>query len=775
MSAAEPQVESPSLKDASDAEILRYMADGKSEIDSELDAKIKDHLPNDFWVGDAKAAALALVEANRRTEHRAAYAMSLASADPTEPPGRCTVTLANFSSRDYNAVDRHYFLRVDPHESYLAYAESWSGGEAFYNVVHNQPAFNFRLCRVSYEDGRKIADVIWWLNRIQTKPVTPDFNFTSSIGFSTADGFAKLTCRGEGSALIEVGASHWADYLAERWSREYDPEVFLNFASYLIQTALPEHLGSAWAKFEPRHPPDFDFDRVYTPRYEPEERQRLRDLTFQFLDWFALDQDKISFAIVAEAARVSGRFGISDAADRLRVIEKALPSAQTKRRSGKEVLAALKKLPQESRARNEKERKQIEEQRAALDRELQWHVYDRGVNTAENVRESVVIALRRLALANDAAKLEAWALSKSEGMQWAMERLAELDKKRYAHVLEIFATQGEGKWARQFFDELVNVDPKRARAVARRITATRRDAIAISALLALRDAAELPDEHARPSRIIKILEDRNTDWKDQERAIDLLVPRDTPLRYPDRQIDRALVGLLDRKRKDNDSNYVAKYACRALARRGRTEFFDRIAAEFSQHSGSGLFDDLLGALTHLAQADPVQFNPRLTEIVTPHLAATNNSVTELFWTIWAADLRELLPELQRLATQNADEIESRQAHTSGGDVTNVKGRFHLARKIVSVWSEPDSFTRARLLIAFAIAEPYSFVRDDAPERVARLKAEMRRAANDLSPEAKRQLAAMLDRIDANADQPNTQVPDEIRHKSVAFAREALGL
>ena len=778
MLAAQPEVESPSLRGASDAEILRFMADGKSELDVEFEAKIADQLPDGFWTTDAKAAALAFVDANRKPEHRAAYPLALPNVDQAEPPARCTVTLANFSSRCYNAVDRHYFLRVDPHESYLAYAQSWSGGGAFYNVVHDQPAFDFRLCIVSYEDARKIADVIWWLNRIQAKRATTDSDstFTSSSAFSTADGDGKLTFRSEGSAPIEVGASHWADYLAERWSGEYEPEVFFNFAAYLIQSALPEHLGPEWAKFEPRHPLDFDFDRIYTPRYETEERKRLCDLTFQFLDWFALDQDKISFAIVAEGARLSGRFGISGAADRLRAIEKALPSAGAKRRSASEVFAALKKLPNEWDVGNEKERKHIEQQRTALEAERDWHLYDRGVNTADNVRESVTFALRRLALANDAAKLEAWALSKSEGMQWAMQRLAELDKKRYAGVLETFATQAEAKWARQFFDELIKVDPKRARAIARRMPATRRDALAISAFLVLRDAEELPDEQTRLSRIIKILDDPKTGWEDLDRVIDLLVPKDAPLRYSSRQIDQAIVRLLDRKRKGDYSNYAARYACRALARRGRTEFFDRIAAEFSNDSGAGLFDDVLGALAQLAQADPVRFHPQLAQIVRPHLVATNHSLTELFWTIWTADLRELRPDLERLATQNPEEIESRKAHSAGGTVTNVTGRFHFARKIVSLWSEPDSFTRARLLIAFAVAEPYTFVRDDMPERVARMKAEMLRASNELSPEARLQLATMLERIDANQPHPNPgHEDDEIRHKITAFARETLRL
>jgi RNase P/RNase MRP subunit POP5 len=768
-----------SLRGASDAEVLRFMAEGKSDVDREFEAKIKSQLPDAFWTADAKTAALAFAEANRTPKHRAAYTLFLDNAEQTGPPERCTITLADFSSRDYNAVDGHYFLRVDPHESYLAFAQSWSGGEASYNVVHDAPKFDFRLCTVSYEDARKIADVIWWLKRIQAKTTKADSDsgtaYSGSNISSSADGVGKLTFRAEGDAVIEVGAISWSDYLAERWSEGYGPEVFFNFAEYLIQNALPKRLGTEWSKFEPKHPPDFDFDRIYTPVYETQERERLRDLAFRFLDWFALDQEKISLAIVAEAARLTGRFGISDATGRLRAIEKTLPPAGAKRRNAKEVLAALKKLPHEWEIQNEKDRKRVEQQRVPLEAELDWHLYDRGVNSADYVRESVSFALRRLAIANDAAKLEAWALSKSEGMQWAMQRLAELDKKRYADVLETFAMQGEAKWARQYFDELVRVDVKRATALARRLPPSRRDALALSAFQLLQDAAEFPDEQTRVARIIKILENPKAGWKDQERAIDLLVPHDAPLRYPAAAIDRALFRVLDRERKADDPNFVVGYACRALARRGRTAFFGRIAAEFSKDPALIVSDEALRSLAHLAQTDPAHLNPQLTQLVRTHLIATNRSVTELFWAIWAADLRELQPDLQRLATENVEEIEDRKARSSGGEVTALTGRFHFARQIVSLWSEPDSFTRARLLIALAVAQPYNFVRDDAPERVARMKAEMLRAANNLSPEAKRQLAAMLERIDANAAQPNPEVPDEIRHKLVALAREALRL
>lgn len=743
------------------------MADAKSEIDREHEAKGPDRLPEDFWTTDAKSAAVGLLEANRSKEHRAAYTLVTNNRDEATPPERCTITLSSFSSRCYNAVDGHYFLRVHPQDSYLAYAESWSGGNAFYNAVHDQPAFDFRLCPLSYQDARKIADVIWWLNRIQTESTTTDSVLTSSAIVSTADGSGKITLRSEGKVVIEVGESLWAGYLSERWPGEYEPDVFLNFAAYLIRNALPGRLGSEWTKFEPKHPPDFDFGRIHTPAYEEAERSRLSELAMRFLDAFAPDQEKISFAIVGEAARLSGRFALVGAADRLRAILNALPPPGPKRRGGKEVLAALDRLPQEWNIKDPLLQERVAQQRATLEAERDWHVYDRGVNTSDYLRDRITPGLRALAVADNAAKLEEWALSKSPGAQWAMQRLGQVDKKRYADVLEASIARTEAEWARQFFEELAKVDVERARALARRLPTSKRDALAISAFLVLRETWTLPDQSKRLATIIKILHNPKTEWEERRRAIDVLVPVEAPLRYSGREIDDALLKLFGLPDKDG---FVVARAGRALARRGRTEFFDRIAPQLKEQ---GEF----GALAKLAQADPARLKPRLRELVEPQLIATNQNVEEILWAIWSADLRELQPRLERLATYNIDEVEDRKADSSGGDVTAVTGRFHFARKVVSLWSEPDPFTRARLLIAFAVAEPHSFVvRDDTPERAARLKAEMARAADELSPEAKQELSAFLSRIDANPPRINSYLWEAgIYPKITAFARHALRL
>ncbi len=74
--------------------------------------------------------------------------------DDQKPPEICSIAFTDASDRSYNAVDSNYFLRVDPKKSYLAYARSWAGGMVFFNFVHDQPAFDFRFCELTYKEAR---------------------------------------------------------------------------------------------------------------------------------------------------------------------------------------------------------------------------------------------------------------------------------------------------------------------------------------------------------------------------------------------------------------------------------------------------------------------------------------------------------------------------------------------------------------------------------------------------------------------------------------------
>ena len=67
---------------------------------------------------------------------------------------------------------------------------------------------------------------------------------------------------------------------------------------------------------------------------------------------------------------------------------------------------------------------------------------------------------------------------------------------------------------------------------------------------------------------------------------------------------------------------------------------------------------------------------------------------QLFDVIWRADLRELAPELRKLATTSPDENEDPAISMSPAPTGN--GKFHAARVILLAWREADRLTKTKL-------------------------------------------------------------------------------
>jgi hypothetical protein len=269
--------------------------------------------------------------------------------------------------------------------------------------------------------------------------------------------------------------------------------------------------------------------------------------------------------------------------------------------------------------------------------------------------------------------------------------------------------------------------------------------------------------------------DPKSDWHERWRAIDALVPPQEPLRYPSREIDNALLRLLDPMPRTDKVDLAPERACLALAARGRTEYFDRIFQQLKTTTDSSDYVEILRALTCLAAKDPERFNPDLIAAIRPHLSNTNVSVPGLFWVIWSADLRELQPDLKRLATHHVDEYEDKRAHSWGGEVSPITGRFHLARKILNLWREPDAPTRARLYAAFAATDLFQCCLEPNPERLARLKVELNRISSELSSEAKKTLFTFLEMIGSNPKLIDDEADPETVRKAMAFAQAELRL
>jgi hypothetical protein len=261
-----------SLRSLTHEDTVLYMSKGKSMRDLEVEKILKTRIPTDFWALNPKAAALATANQNRYPDHQMRFRLALDDRDGRMPPDNCSVAFTDVSDNSYNAIERHYFIRVDPKSSYLAYARSWSGGIVYFNFVTDQPAFDLRYCELSYEEASHIAQTIWWLNRVRSSGAASD---GIGAGLSSADGKGSLTVRNErGDVVFKLDATMRAGQVSERWRANYNPETCLNLSAFLIAGVLTDRLGDRWSRFEPKPSQDTRARRTDAPRYEQDERER---------------------------------------------------------------------------------------------------------------------------------------------------------------------------------------------------------------------------------------------------------------------------------------------------------------------------------------------------------------------------------------------------------------------------------------------------------------------------------------------------------------------
>jgi hypothetical protein len=387
-----------SLKGLSNEDIVRYMGDGKNMSELEWENVIKTHIPAKFWTLDPKSAAFATADENRYPDHRKRFRLAVDDRDGQKPPDTCSLSFTDVSDKSYNAVDCHYFLRVDPKRSYLAYARSWAGGMVFYNVVHDQPAFDFRFCEMTYEESRHVAHTVWWLNRVRSLSVAS----SEGIGMmsSTADGTGSLAIReDDGEVVVKLNGTMWAGHVSERWRADFNPEVCLNLTSFLIATALTDHLGDRWSRFEPKHSQNILTRQTSAPQYGQDETKNFQALAETFLDLFSLDQTSISFAIVRESARAAGGFVYTNLSAKLADVQARLPTVSARKRTVAEIEAEIKQL--DTVNPNDKGWKDAKKKQRALHKKLMALYLDTGADDAEALRDSITLSMKKLQCAEE--------------------------------------------------------------------------------------------------------------------------------------------------------------------------------------------------------------------------------------------------------------------------------------------------------------------------------------------------------------------------------------
>lgn len=655
-----------SLKGRPDKELFAYMARAREEHEWR---PLEE--PAGFWTLAPKAAALALVEANRSTKHKAQAQIAIDDRDGIAPGEAGTLRFTSESSRCYFASDTHTFLRFGPKDCFLVVAHTVAPGVVAAERGSKVRSQAVRSCTLEPAEARHIAHVIWWLNRIRTKSSDLD-RFNS--GFSTADGRGSILLQfADGKPAVQAEGRIWSGSIFDRWTSLYTPDAYINFAEELLGRTLILRAGARLA------PMTVHTDREeMAPAFEVKGLEAQAKACSRILELHQAEPGLMAAAMVDAAYDVAGELA----------------------------LASLVPLLEQLKGR------------------------DSDAKNAE-------AALRRIGAVKDSAALGELALSKDAKADWALQQIKLRFPETYPRTLEArFKVVQEGDAAR-VLSELAGVDVERARALAATVPPVEDGSLGRTAFALLRDAPAMGDEAARVKAQLDVALDATEKGADRSASIDALVPAQKPLRFPSKDIDDALERILKAPVVRGVLDFTSSHAMAALERRRGAQYFDSALARLKETQDSFVVQQLLGTVSTMAQQGSGEQRAQLAAYFRAQLQQTDLMMTELCWEIWAADLRELKGDLERLATSGPGAQESERANTAGGGVKPVSGKFHKARQVAQLWNEEDALTRAKLTVALALDEAYAFTGTSHPSRRRRFEQALAAAAKELSVEQRK--------------------------------------
>jgi hypothetical protein len=786
-----------SLESLTNEQVLAWTGPGKRLYDLEHELLPYFSLPPRFWIGDLRESVRDLVESNRSARARKEHPLKLGDAVRTPEAG--VLSYSGHSAHCYNAVSAGWCLRWHPEKSWLAFVESWTPGVVDHPVFASRQIYNLRFIELPPAEARRIADAIVTLRGCSTKKTETT---RLSILSSTADGFGTLSFRADnGRHAFEVSKTVWAHTIREYCSQEWNDEVFLNFSARLLTHSLPEHLGAPWEQFAFRK--DWDGHNMARGRQpeNPKQIASVRKIAGELLGRQIAEPGRIAPSIIATAVSAVGDYGFVEFADMLAAVEKAMPapSARQKRLQAieQEIVRYVRELGDEAGYRGYS-RRQFAKYDTELKRALPG-IPDDGKRTAkpalpdskfakvdalheehskvilartahesglESLRESLLLARKQLQVRDDTATLKQWAMTKSDGMLWAYRRLRELDKTGARSVIEalIERDHAEPAAAQALYLELADLDPDRAQALVASLSEKHRASLPAT-LLMRPDLAPMDDKSLRA--LIQIAGDATKGFEERVAAIESLVPANDPRRHTAPEIDASLLRLMETNFKDDTIQATLRTAAVALARRSATKHWDALEKAVASLDMFG-HAELLTSMAIAAAQEPAKFGPRLRKWVEPHLEKTNHSVEMLLWIIWIADLRDLRPKLEVIATSAPDDYGA--GNSFGGKVRPVRHRHHLARLILSFWDEEDTLRLTKLLAGFGIAQPHYADGQRYPGIRWRLDAELKTSIAKLDPAKRDQVREFL----AWAEKRDEPSPSTNHTSWTAHVRELLG-
>lgn len=714
-----------SMKGWADEKIARFFGEGRTFWQLEGEIGKQTRLPPGFWDMEPKKAALALADWRRHPKARRRFPLRIDDMESVVVPKEGSLFLGAFGSAAHIQIGD-------------GNASLWLGGFAYSGTGAD---FMLRRFPVDPAVAQRVMEVVCWLKRIWSTGRGAPWGWRSH----TPDEGSMLV-RNEQGAVID-----WIDDMTGLVEPQYCPvgayseKLRYELIDLLVTRALPERLG-------------ISMDSRETPASQehsgPDEaRQHVRELVGQYLDRYLNNRASASPKIVAQTIDAVGWNLWGEFEERVRgILDRLGSDADRKRRHG-EIFEKLVDLQTSRRSRHRETPFKVLGAFLRGGEKGQWGSGVAIVPTPEeralivelielSTENAVAWAARdtakMLSCAENADALVSWLRSEHNAWARPLRQLAKVDKRRCED--EFLA--GLKRWMVPMdpgdIDELWRADPTN---IAHRI------------LDAFGPEDKGPGVLQMFARLLNERAITEGDWRFDAllsaageaggypspicTAIDALVPESEPMRYPSPNVDAALVRRL--KRSATGSEEFGR-AASALILRGRTEYLEHIANRVLLVRDAPLSSPGLKAVALMTQRNPDIWKGRLSTMLRPHLERGIDDINGLVLLAWAADVRDCRKYLERLATSGPQDVEG---DGLGWAPRRMRGRYHIARKVLAIWNEEDPLARGRALIAFGVLgqDGWPVVRDLATRW--RFETDLRALVQALAPAQLEDLRAFL--------------------------------
>ncbi len=501
-----------SLKGSSAAEIARAMG-GKPAADSFRPADAPEtHLPERFWQMEPKAAALALVEANRTSAHRDTVRIAIDDRNQVRPPTNGWMVHHYQSSTCYVSTSSMTVLRFGVDEPYVFHSGTTKNGMVGANPLADRAGHALRIIAISKEEARFLSETLFWLDRIRSRSSKED-RFGMGGMSSTADGRGKLDFQIENLEPRRVEGTLWhGTSLAARWSDNYDQNTCVNFADFLLTDALPKHLIGRWegAPLAHRNLVTPLADRL-KPREDSDARDELASVVLAALERHRTDPWPA--AALALLVNFAGDSGLSQTFPAIDALNDKIPPPGD---DEKEFRKLEEKFKSDYVAPNDPEGKKQWERLQTLRVQMSFDI-------PCQLREPLARAIRQLGALQQVAPLAKMAETNDPSAAWALQQLQIHHPEAYADTLIAGFPAADARSRKMIFATLASAYPPGARNLRDTLTGQQKEDLAIElANFEMKDEPALAK--SRIPALLEIFKDTGgtRDYGERGPAIELL-------------------------------------------------------------------------------------------------------------------------------------------------------------------------------------------------------------------------------------------------------------